>query len=267
MRALTWNVDPVLLSVGPFSIHWYGLLFTGGILLASWLGLPLARRDGLPAEEQDTLLWWIVIGVVVGARLGHVLFYEPARYFGHPLEILAIWHGGLASHGGVLGLLVALVLFARRRGIPPLPLFDAAAVVAPLTGAAIRIGNFFNSEIIGRPSGLPWAVTFLRVDDVPRHPAQLYEALAYGVIGIGLLRAARLRQSRPGRLLGWSLVLVFSTRFLLEFLKEPQVAAEAGWLLDLGQLLSLPAIVAGVLLIVGSTETGAGKAKRERGSG
>ena len=248
--ALPWNLDPVALTLGPVQIRWYGILFTAGLLLAIRLGTPLARTVGVTPEQDDSLVAWVVAGVVVGARLGHVLFYEPGKYLADPLSVLAVWHGGLASHGGVIGGLLGLLFFARKRGIPELPLLDVAAAVAPFTGAAIRLGNFCNSEIIGHPTTLPWAVRFVRVDDLPRHPAQLYEAITYSMIGLLLWQTARRRPARrPGWLLGWSLVLVFTARFALEFLKEPQVAVEARWPLDLGQLLSLPAVAVGLLLL------------------
>jgi prolipoprotein diacylglyceryl transferase len=264
---MTWHLDPVAVTLFGVTIRWYGLLFAGGLLLAARLGTPLVRAAGLSNDEVERLFGWIVAGVVIGARLGHVLFYEPARYFADPVSILEIWHGGLASHGGVLGILAAIVIFARRRRIPVLPLLDAVAVVAPFAGAAIRLGNFANSEVIGRPSTVPWAVTFSRVDLVPRHPTQLYEALAYTLIGVGLWRAARSgATARPGWLLGWSLLLIFTVRFLLEFLKEPQVATEAGLPLDFGQLLSLPALLAAGAILLWSrrrrTEVELGKAVR-----
>ena len=251
MTGLIWNADPVAVTLGGLQLRWYGVLFTGGLLLAAHRGAALVRQVGVPAGEVDLLFTWVVAGVVIGARVGHVLFYQPGRYLVDPLAILAVWQGGLASHGGVIGLAVGVAAYARGRALPLLPVLDAVAVVAPLSGAAIRVGNFMNSEIIGRPTTLPWAVTFARVDLVPRHPAQLYEAASYAAIGLLLWRSVRSRAGVcPGLLLGLSLVLVFSVRFALEFLKEPQIAAEAAWPLNLGQLLSLPAIIVGVVLMV-----------------
>jgi phosphatidylglycerol:prolipoprotein diacylglycerol transferase len=193
-----------------------------------------------------------VVGTIVGARLGHCLLYEPDYYLRHPLEILAVWRGGLASHGGAVGIFVAIWLYARRAGRDLLWLMDRVALAAPIAGASIRIGNFFNSEIIGKPSTAPWAVVFARVDAVPRHPAMLYEAAAYLVIFAvmwWLDRRTRLPERR-GALAGLLLVLIFTARFAIEFLKEPQEPFEAALPLDLGQLLSLPGILIGVLLLL-----------------
>jgi phosphatidylglycerol---prolipoprotein diacylglyceryl transferase len=251
MLRLVWSVDPVLLRIGSLELRWYGLLFAAGILVAYRAGVRSFERAGGSAEEASRLLSYVVAGTIIGARLGHCLLYEPGYYFHHPLEILAVWRGGLASHGGVLGIGVAVALFARRTGRPTLWLLDRVAVAAPIAAACIRVGNFFNSEIIGRPTTVPWAVVFARVDPLPRHPAMLYEALAYLVIfGVmwGLDRRSGLRERR-GALLGIVLVLVFGFRFAIEFLKEPQEAFEHALPLDLGQLLSVPAVLIGLWLL------------------
>jgi phosphatidylglycerol:prolipoprotein diacylglycerol transferase len=251
MLRLVWNVDPVLLQIGSLQLHWYGLLFAAGILAAYRAGIWSFEQAGGSREEASRLLGYVVVGTVVGARLGHCLLYEPGYYLSHPLEILAVWRGGLASHGGVLGIALAVWLFARRTGRDVRWLLDRVAVAAPAAAACIRVGNFFNSEIVGRPSTVPWAVVFARLDPYPRHPAMLYEAVAYVVIFaamLGLERRIRLRE-RAGALTGTVLVLVFAFRFAIEFLKEPQEAFEAGLPLDLGQLLSIPAVLIGVWLL------------------
>jgi phosphatidylglycerol---prolipoprotein diacylglyceryl transferase len=251
MLRLLWNIDPVLLHLGPLEVRWYGLLFAGGILAAYQVGAWSFERAGGSREEANRLLGYVVIGTVVGARLGHCLLYEPGYYLRHPLEILAIWRGGLASHGGAAGIAVAVWLFARRTRRDIAWLLDRVAVAAPIAAASIRVGNLFNSEIIGRPSMVPWAVVFARVDYRPRHPAMLYEAAAYLVILAVMLcleRRTELRD-RPGALTGLLLVLVFGIRFVIEFLKEPQEAFEAALPLDMGQLLSLPGILIGILLL------------------
>jgi prolipoprotein diacylglyceryl transferase len=251
MLRLVWGVDPVLLHMGGLELRWYGLLFATGILAAYRAGLRSFQRAGGSAEEASRLLGSVVAGTIIGARLGHCLLYEPGYYLHHPLEILAVWRGGLASHGGVLGIAVAVALFARRHGRPTLWLLDRVAVAAPIAAACIRVGNFFNSEIIGRPSTVPWAVIFIRVDAAPRHPAMLYEALAYLVIFTvtwRLDRRASLRE-RLGTLLGAMLMLTFGFRFAVEFLKEPQEAFERALPLDLGQLLSVPAVLIGLWLV------------------
>ena len=251
MLRLVWSVDPVLLRIGGLQLRWYGLLFATGLLAAYQAGLRSFERAGGSVEEASRLLGYVVAGTVIGARLGHCLLYEPGYYLQHPLEILAVWRGGLASHGGVLGIAVAVALFARRHGRPALWLLDRVAVVGPIAAACIRVGNFFNSEIVGRPSTVPWAVVFARLDALPRHPAMLYEAVAYLVIFAVMWRLDRragLRE-RPGALLGVVLVLTFGFRFAVEFLKEPQEAFELRLPLDLGQLLSVPAVLIGVWLL------------------
>jgi phosphatidylglycerol:prolipoprotein diacylglycerol transferase len=250
MLRLVWNIDPVLLQIGPLQLRWYGLLFAAGILAAYRAGIWSFEQAGGSREEASRLLGYVVVGTVVGARLGHCLLYEPRYYLSHPLEILEVWRGGLASHGGVLGIALAVWLFARRTGRDVVWLLDRVAVAAPAAAACIRVGNFFNSEIVGRPSTVPWAVVFARLDPYPRHPAMLYEAAAYLVLFAAMLwleRHTRLRE-RPGALTGMVLILVFGFRFAIEFLKEPQEAFEASLPLDLGQLLSIPAVLIGVWL-------------------
>jgi len=249
---LVWNVNPVLVQLGPLGIRWYGVLFAAGLLAAYEAGWRIFQRDGMPRAEVDRLFGYVTIGTIVGARLGHTLLYEPGFYLTHPLNILYIWRGGLASHGGAVGIILAVWWFARRTGRPMLWLLDRVSLVAPIAAASIRLSNLFNSEIVGKPSEVPWAFIFERVDQRPRHPAQLYEALGYVVIGLILWLAYR-RSSLPlqnGRLFGATLVLIFSFRFAIEFLKEPQVAAEAGMLFDLGQLLSVPLVVVGAILML-----------------
>ena len=251
MLRLVWNIDPVLLHIGPLQLRWYGLLFAAGILAAYRAGVWSFERAGGSREEASRLLGYVVVGTVVGARLGHCLLYEPGYYLSHPLEILAVWRGGLASHGGALGIALAVWLFARRTGRDVLWLLDRVAVAAPVAAACIRVGNLFNSEIVGRPTTVPWAVIFARLDPYPRHPAMLYEAAAYVVIFAAMLwleRHTALRE-RAGALTGIVLVLIFGFRFAIEFLKEPQEAFEAGLPLDLGQLLSIPAVLIGGWLL------------------
>src|SRR6266404_1322175 len=251
MLRLVWNIDPVLLHLGPLQLRWYGLLFAAGILAAYRAGVWSFERAGGSAEEASRLLSYVVVGTVVGARLGHCLLYEPGYYLHHPLEILAFWHGGLASHGGALGIAFAVWIFARRTGRDVLWLLDRVAVAAPVAGACIRIGNFFNSEIVGRPSDVPWVVVFARLDSFPRHPAKLYEAAASLMIFAAMLwveRHTELRE-RPGALTGIVLILIFGFRFAIEFRKEPQETFEAALPLDMGQLLSIPAVLLGAWLL------------------
>ncbi|HVV71533.1 MAG TPA: prolipoprotein diacylglyceryl transferase, partial [Verrucomicrobiae bacterium] len=210
------------------------------------------RVEHKDQRSLDTLLIYMVVATIVGARLGHCLFYDPAYYLSHPLEILEIWKGGLASHGGVIAILIALWFYTRKRPDQPyLWLLDRLAVPTALGSAFIRLGNLFNSEIIGTPTHLPWAFVFERVDLIPRHPAQLYESLCYTLIFLVLLVLYnRLRADTPrGLLLGLFLTSIFLCRFLVEFVKQRQAAYEQNFLLSVGQLLSIPFVIAGLVLL------------------
>jgi prolipoprotein diacylglyceryl transferase len=249
---IEWNVRPELLAFGPLAVRWYGLFFA----LAFGIGFLIVRWQFLSEKKDlralDSLLVYMVVGTIIGARLGHCLFYEPGYYLTHPLEILAVWKGGLASHGGALGILVALYFFSRRHpDLPYLWLLDRIVVPTALGGCFIRLGNLFNSEILGLPTQVPWAFVFSRVDAVPRHPAQLYESFCYAVIFVALLMEYRRRrdQTPPGWLLGWFLVSVFAARFVVEFFKQPQAAFEQHFPISVGQWLSLPFVVLGLVLI------------------
>lgn len=252
MAFIYWNVSPDLFRLGPFTVRWYGLLFAllfwFGYLLGRWM----FRVEGRDPDRLSDLLIYLVIGTVVGARLGHCLFYEPAYYLAHPVEILMVWKGGLASHGGALGVLGALWSFHRRHPeFPYLWLVDRVAVAAALGGAFIRLGNLFNSEILGTPSTLPWAFVFVQADRTPRQPVQLYESICYLLIFLLLLRVYQKRRDRtmPGLLTGLFLVTVFTARFLLEFIKERQAAYTLPFPLSVGQVLSIPFIAAGIALV------------------
>jgi prolipoprotein diacylglyceryl transferase len=244
---MTWNVDPVLLKFGFLQVHWYGLLFAGAFLVGYKIMQWIYSREGRAAQELDNLLLYIMIGTVLGARLAHCLFYEPQYFLNHPLEILMVWKGGLASHGGAMGVLLAAYLYCRRPGKPGfLWLVDRMAIPAVLAGAMIRIGNFFNSEIYGKPTDGPLGVVFQRVDAMSRHPVQLYEAAAYLAIFALLLWVYVRRSPSAGRLLGLYLILVFAARFALEFLKVPQAAYEGDPLFSVGHLLSVPFVFTGL---------------------
>ena len=177
---LIWNADPIAVSIGPLSIHWYGLLFASAFIAGLQMMGRMFAREGRDRNDLDSLLGFVVIGTLVGARLGHCLLYDPAFYLSNPLDILKVWEGGLASHGGVVGILLAVWAFARTRTYPFLWLLDRIAVPAALGGAFIRVGNFMNSEILGHPASVPWAVVFVRIDGIPRHPVQLYDS-TFGV--------------------------------------------------------------------------------------
>jgi len=223
--------------------------------------LRIFKRENKPQELLDQLSIYIFVGTLLGARLGHCLFYEFDYYKDHPLEMILPYtyvdgkftltgFHGLASHGGAIGILVGIFLFCRKTKTDFLWIADRLVLVVPLAGAFVRIGNFFNSEIIGLPSDLPWAVVFERVDTIARHPAQLYEAICYLLIFI-LLWNIYHRKSllKPGFLFGLFLILLFGARFVMEFLKENQEAFEAGMAYNMGQLLSLPFVAAGIYLV------------------
>jgi prolipoprotein diacylglyceryl transferase len=209
------------------------------------------KNENKPEEKLDSLLIHLVLGTVIGARLGHVLFYDPEYYFSHPLEIVMVWKGGLASHGGGIGVLTAIYLFCKKHGFSYLWSVDRLAIPVALTGAFIRLGNFFNSEILGIPSSVPWAVIFSRIDQIPRHPVQLYESFTYAVIFVVLLLIYKKKDHnpQPGLLIGVFLVMVFTARMLLEGLKSKQAAFEPAMSLSMGQWLSIPFLLAGIFFV------------------
>ncbi|MCG9713914.1 prolipoprotein diacylglyceryl transferase [Shewanella insulae] len=252
MDHFIWNMDPVLVSFMGLTIHWYGVLFATAIFAGFQVMKSIYVREGLDVESLDNLLIYCVIGIVVGARLAHVLFYDPSYYFAHPAKILAIWEGGLASHGGGLGAILALYYYHRKMKLPFLFLLDRLAIATAIFGFFVRMANFVNSEILGVPSDKPWAIVFERVDMLPRHPAQLYEALAYLTIFIALwiiYKTTEMKQ-KQGALFGLFLVWVFSARFLIEFVKVKQAAYAQDWTMSAGQMLSIPFLLVGAFLLV-----------------
>jgi phosphatidylglycerol---prolipoprotein diacylglyceryl transferase len=252
MNYFTWDVDPEIFTIGPFAPRWYGVFFALGFALGYWIMAQIYRNEKRPEENLSSLFLYIFLGALIGARLGHVLFYQPDYYLTRPWEILMIWQGGLASHGGFTGLIIALYLYWRKyRDMSFLELCDRLVIASLPAAGLIRIGNFFNSEIVGTPTNVPWAVIFLRVDDLPRHPAMLYEAVSYLLVFVILYIAYWKTEIAkiPGRILGVAFVTAFTARFLIEFVKEEQVAFEQGMLLNLGQLLSVPFIVIGLVLL------------------
>ncbi len=247
------------------ALRWYSVMFMFCFASGYFILRRLFRKEGWPNDIADGLLMAVILGTVIGARLGHCLFYQPDYYLTHPWEIPMVWKGGLASHGGAIGIFIAVFWFAKRDGRKSFwQLIDRVALVVPLSGMFVRIGNFFNSEILGKPTDVPWAVTFSQIDSMPRHPAQLYEALCYLVIFFieWAYYQKRKAQTYPGSLLGLTLILIFSVRFVIEFVKEDQVAFEAGLPLNMGQLLSLPVIAVGFWLL----KTSRSRAEAEPGS-
>ena len=258
---IEWNVDPEIFHIGFVSIRYYSLLFMLSFILGIAIFHGIYKRENKPKEDLDPLLIYMMLGTVIGARLGHCLFYDPIYYLSNPIKILKVWEGGLASHGAAIGILLSLYLYSRKHPDQPfLWLVDRIVITVALAGFFIRMGNLFNSEIIGKPTDVPWAFIFVRaqVPDpmTPRHPTQIYEALAYLVI-FGILYYIYKKQGpkvRRGFLLGLFLVLVFGVRFFVEFLKENQVAFESGMALNMGQILSIPAVIAGIALIFWAKE-------------
>ncbi|ROL61023.1 prolipoprotein diacylglyceryl transferase [Bacteroidetes/Chlorobi group bacterium ChocPot_Mid] len=254
-----WDIDPNIVQIGPITIRYYGLLFALAFVVGYQILYWIFNKEGKNLKELESFTIAMIVGTVVGARLGHCLFYEPSYYLSNPIEILKVWKGGLASHGGALGLAIALYVFLkfRKRENSFIWYADRAVISISLAAAFIRIGNFFNSEIIGRSSDAAWAVVFSRVDQVPRHPSQIYEALSYIAIFLILLfRYKKYNVNLPkGEMFGIFLVLLFSARFIIEFFKEVQVEFEKGLVLDMGQILSIPGILLGVGILIWSYKT------------
>jgi phosphatidylglycerol---prolipoprotein diacylglyceryl transferase len=246
-----WNFDPTFFSVGPLQLRWYGLIWAAAFLLGQQFVSVIYRREGRENRESDYLFIAALFGTIIGARLAHCLIYEPAFYLAHPIAILKVWEGGLASHGGAVGMLLALWFCARRFSVPSyLWLLDRVAIPAALGAALVRLANFLGSEIVGRPTSGTWGVIFDAVDQVPRHPVQLYEASAY-LIMFALLLVIYLRRGARtphGLLSGIFLAGVFTARFILEFFKAPQAAYEANFAITVGQWLSVPFVLGGLYL-------------------
>jgi phosphatidylglycerol:prolipoprotein diacylglycerol transferase len=249
-----WNIDPEITSIGPLTLGWYGLFFAGGFLVGVKLMQWIYRREGRDVNELDRLLWFVLAGTLIGMRLVHCLFYEPEYFLARPLEILKIWEGGYASHGGAIGVLLGVYVYCRGVDRPAyLWLLDRLAIAAVVAGAFIRVGNFFNSEIYGEPTTSPLAVVFERVDLLPRHPVQLYEGIAYFGIFAGMLWLYKNKRfATNGALTGVYLVSVFTARIALEFFKTPQSTYDATSVISVGQYLSVPFILAGIALLIKS---------------
>lgn len=255
-----WNVNPVLFYIGAIQIRWYSLLFVSGFILGWYIFKWFMTREKLSLKLLDPLLYTLLIATIVGARLGHCLFYQPDYYLGSWkgfLEIFMPWKGGLASHGGAIALILAMWWFSakygKKNGFDFLWIMDHLCITVAFAGCFIRLGNLFNSEIYGDVTALPWGIIFdLRGETEPKHPTQLYEALSYLILGLTMIAiyAKRLEKTHRGFFFGIFLVGCFGMRFLIEFIKEPQVGFEEGMVLNMGQLLSIPFIIAGIALLV-----------------
>jgi len=256
-----WNVSPEIFNIGGLAIRWYGLLFASSFIFGYIIMLRFFKKEGVEVDKLDTLTTYMVIGTVVGARLGHCLFYEPAYYLSHPVKILEVWEGGLASHGAAIGIMLAIWIFGVRNKLTFLWTIDRVVITVGLAGMFIRMGNLMNSEIFGHVTSLPWGFYFMRAAPAeamdPRHPTQIYEALCYLAIFFILWRLYYVKKGKPeeGLIFGLFLILVFGVRFFIEFLKEPQVGFEQGMLLNMGQLLSIPLILLGAFLVYCARKT------------
>jgi phosphatidylglycerol---prolipoprotein diacylglyceryl transferase len=257
---IIWDVNPELFSIGSFSVRWYGLLFALGFLLGQQIMIYVFKREGKPLADIDALTLYMVISTVVGARFGHFLFYEPEVFLRNPLEVILPPYRGLASHGATIGILTGLWLYCRRKSSVAtnqtfLWVTDRIVITVALGGCFIRLGNLMNSEIVGRPTDVPWGFVFVNNTEylqIPRHPAQLYEAISCFILFIFLFWFwNRYKAATPrGSLLGIFLIWVFSLRFLYEFLKENQVEFENKLALNMGQILSIPAVLLGIYFLM-----------------
>ena len=284
LNFITWNVDPVLLHLGPLTIRWYGLLWAAGIWFTLLIVQRLYKHENLPEAWLDKLFIYTVVGAILGARLGHCFFYEwqllkvPVtilgitfkygnHYLSHPWELLYIWRGGLASHGGAIGILIAMYFFNRnvsKKGY--VWIFDRLVIGVAICGACIRLGNLMNSEIYGGVTSLPWGFIFAKDfqnDGLPHHPTQIYEML-YCLITFAVLWWMYWKKEaykKNGLIFGIFLIGIFGSRFLLEFIKNNQEVFESNLSLNMGQILSLPFIVWGIWLIIRSNSLFDGQIK------
>jgi len=261
---IVWDIDPVIFSIGGLSIRYYSCCWALGIGLALCVLSLVYKKEKINPDLLGSLFIYVVLGVFIGARLGHCLFYDPVYYLSNPLEMLLpiakdaggsytfVGYAGLASHGGVIGIIIAIFIYCRRHRCNVWDILDKLGLVGPLTGAFIRFGNFFNSEIIGTPTDQPWGIIFKQIDGLPRHPSQLYEALSYLVIFaiVSYIYLKRRDKHQYGIVFGTTIALVFIARFAIEYTKELQAVFEEGLLFDMGQILSIPFIVVGIVIVI-----------------
>lgn len=261
---IDWNFNPEIVNIFGFSLKYYGLLFATGLLLCMYVLKRIFKNENLTNEAHEALFIYGIIGIFAGARLGHCLFYDFEYYSKHLLEIVLpiqrdingdykfSGYAGLASHGGTIGLIISLYLYSKKYKIIYLKILDLIAIVAPLGATFIRLANLMNSEMIGNPTSLPWAFIFRRIDNIPRHPAQLYEAISYLAIFIIVFAIYKTQNIKLGNgfYFGLSITLIFIMRILIEFLKINQVDFEDGMQLNMGQILSIPFIILGLFFIV-----------------
>ena len=280
---ILWNPDVVAFSFGPVEVRWYSLLWCIGLFAVYQLMHYLFKEQKLGEDKFEPMFLYCFLGILIGARLGHCLFYEPEYYLSRPMEMIlpmrkfpdGEWHftgyEGLASHGGTLGLMIAIILYSRNVKLNLMHVLDNVAIVTPVCACAIRLGNLMNSEIIGHPTDVPWAFVFERVDMLPRHPGQLYEAICYAIfffIGWFIYRLSLKKETmerytsnarKPlvdirvgsGFYFGLCLFLIFLSRIFIELTKENQVDFESGMMFNMGQLLSVPFVLLGLYCMLG----------------
>ncbi len=270
LNYINWDIKPQILDLGNFELRWYSLLFAMGFIIGYYILAKMFKYEGKSNQLLDKLTVYVVISTIIGARFGHCLFYEPETYLSQPLRIILPFEGtlgkdfrftgyqGLASHGGAIGILIGLYIFHRKAKVSYIWVLDRMAIVTALAGVFIRMGNLFNSEIYGRQTNLPWGFRFMRealynpqTEIVPKHPTQIYEALSYFAIFLLLLWIYKKNNRKPsaGILTGLFLMLIFTARFFIEFIKENQVDFEDNLALNMGQWLSIPFVVSGAILI------------------
>lgn len=258
LETIYWNADPTLFSLGPVSVRWYGLMFAVGFTVGYMIVSKMFRHEGAPEKWLGSLLAYVVIATIVGARLGHVFFYEWDYYSTHLSEIPMVWHGGLASHGGTIAIIIALFLWSWIVSKKPASwVYDKIVVAIALVGGLIRLGNLMNSEIYGAPTDLPWGFVFLRNGEtIPAHPTQIYEALCYfALFAVLMWMYWKLNlQERPWLITGVFFIGIFLPRFLIEYIKNVQVESEyamiAQYHMNIGQMLSIPFILIGFGLVI-----------------
>ena len=256
MLAIVWDFNPVMVSIGGFEIRYYSLMWAAALFVGGWIFSYFCKKEGRPQELSDSAFLYIALGTMIGARVGHCLFYEPEYYLLKPWAIITeIRNGGLASHGATIGIITAIWLCSRKNRVPVMWMTDRLGVIAPISGALIRFGNLFNSEIIGHQTDMPWGFRFMRLykglpaEQVPAcHPTQLYEALCYIATFLLLWWMYHKTEAprRRGLLFGVALIGIFLTRFFIEFVKVNQVSFEEGMSLNMGQWLSLPFVAIGI---------------------
>lgn len=280
LNFITWDPSPEIFTIPgiDWPVRWYGLMWAMAFIASHFIMNRVFKKEGRTEKELDTLTLYIILGTVIGARLGHCLFYGPwfdeynaagylvnEGYLSHPLNMLKVYEGGLASHGGAIGIIIAMVLYCRKTKESWLWLFDRLVIVVPLAAMFIRFGNLINSEIIGRVTDVPWAFIFVQEDNLPRHPAQLYEAVFCLILFVFMYQMWKKKRNNygPGFMFGLMCVLLFIERFLDEFLKENQSAFEDNLALNMGQWLSIPFIIIGIIMMVRSFKIEPNSYKRE----